>query len=735
MKFHKKHHHTRRSSSSNQHKFSLYTLERFFLNYGLGITGIVLLFLGLILLVINHFGRDTVLSLIQSLMKPGPDEAFNPVNQHFPLTLILSLSILYLPGFVPLIVYSFISNEKLLLRNILIVSGFLWLIFVEGKVFLYNAYSYGIFFTSFYSAFIYFLIIQILLIVVSVINKSRLALNLSVVFFFISIALIRSYFGGLVPFFLLLIFFQFTIFFISLKFRWRSPFVSMVLLSACYLIFYILRKIIFAGSNQPVSYMLPALLIWFVISVTGLAILKPGSIRKNVSLLWDIISYVSPLLVVGSGAYMIHLFGQSSLYPLCSAFVIVSLVLLSILNERYDFLISKRAFYFAVCFVSASLVPQLLFSNFFLVFSACLAVTMAIHAHLTHSKFSFGLSKVFLLITVALYLLEWAFNIVPALTDQKTSGEIYPLHLVLVILLIASISFFYIKLSSYIIIEHRFKYRQTKILINNEEIILPLIIFSSCFLLADYVLITIFPGYRLNVIELATFTYTFLLLSFFRNPSYKRPVLIFRTIISFIAIALYPAIIHAEAIQYRNLFLEGNTSAIVPFIMHFLCLGLLILLLFQTRGYLINILKKLGEIQHLFILMIVILVTFILLTEYDSLSLLLFNRAGNIPVTEILRTNKIVPYSIILLTVSISFLIFSLIRYSRFLRRVSLIMILLVIIKILFLDLKILTGNTIVILLVSVGLILLGVALIIRRIRNKRNNRLRGTSSEVITLQ
>jgi cytochrome c-type biogenesis protein CcmH/NrfF len=60
-------------------------------------------------------------------------------------------------------------------------------------------------------------------------------------------------------------------------------------------------------------------------------------------------------------------------------------------------------------------------------------------------------------------------------------------------------------------------------------------------------------------------------------------------------------------------------------------------------------------------------------------------------------------------------------------------MLILVILKLFILDLKILQGNTIVILLVSVGLILLGVAILIRRIRKKRKMIRPGTSSEVIT--
>lgn len=734
MKPGKRRRHSQSSSKAKTSKFSLLTLEQFLLNYGLGIAGAIIFILGLLFLIINHFGNDNVLSLIQSFLKPGPEEAFNPIKRNFPVALIFRLSFLYLPCFIPLIAIFFLPSGRAILKNSLILAGFLWLTLAEGKLFLYNAYFNGIFFTGFYPALIYFSIIQIILIFISAFNKSRFALNLSVIFFFISIALIRSYFGGLLPFFLLLMFLQFSILFLSVKFRWRSPLVLTVLLSGCYLIFYILRKIIFAENEQPVSYMLPSLSVWFFISVTGLAILKSTSYRKTISTLWDSISYISPVLVVGLIAFVNYSFGQNYLICQCSAMVIITLIIVAVLNEKYYFLKSRRAFYFSICFFGASLVPQLMASNFLLIFAASLAVTLLIHFHLTSSRVSFNLAKVLFYIMVSLYLLEWGLNIMHALNDQRTSGDIYPFNMVLLCMLVASISLFYIRLSSFIISEHPSLQTPALIPANFEEICFTFIAYSSGFLVLDYLLISIFRGYRLNLIELAMFTYAFLWLIFPRKLSGPRTIVIIRTVISFLVIALYPAIVQPEVILYRNLFLEGNSPALIPFILHFFTLGLMILLLLQANSYLLKLFNGRSEIRHYIKLISVILITFILLSEYDHLSLFWFSHNSELPAADILRSNKFIPYSALLLLISISGLIYSLIRYSRFLRRVSLIMIILVIFKIFIFDLKILTGNAIVILLITVGLVLLGLSLIIRRIRKHRKSLHPGTSSGVNTI-
>jgi hypothetical protein len=174
MKLRKRHHKNYSSSANRKSKFSLLAFERFLLNYGLGIAGAVLVILGLAYLVIINVGNDTFLTLIQSFLKPVPESHLTPAYRDFSLRSVLTLSsfafpgvvsliLLYFPGFIPLIVIRFIPSGKVLLKNSLIFLGFLWLIFAQGKVFLYNAYVNGSFFQDFSSAYNYFLVILVVL--------------------------------------------------------------------------------------------------------------------------------------------------------------------------------------------------------------------------------------------------------------------------------------------------------------------------------------------------------------------------------------------------------------------------------------------------------------------------------------------------------------------------------------------------------------------------------------------
>jgi hypothetical protein len=721
MKSDNRRHHTRILPEGSTRKVTLRRVERFFLNYGLGFAGAVILLTGVAYLVINHFGNDKVMHIIESILKPGRENEFNPGSVRIPVSMIVSLTLLYLPGFFPLAAIFLLPGNRSMFRTGLGVAGFVWLIFITGKVFLFNAYNYGVFFPGFWAAVIFFLIVEILLLVIAITAKSRTVLNLSVLYFFISVALIRSYFGGLMPFFLILIVFLCTTFFFTIKFRWRSAYVTLVTFSFLYIGYYTITKIILINDPGPVPYVLPALIVWLVVAVTGVAILKPVTPRKIIMPFWDGISYVSPFIVIGLSYFAIKITGTNLFSPLCNLLIVILMTGLAVYNERYSYFRSRRGFYFAVCILVASIIPLFMFPNFLLIFIASLTVTILVHANLTHSNASFNFSVFLYLLSLFIYVVEWGITFIPALSSQRASGDIYPLSIVLTSLMFASLLYFYTKVFQYIAVKHKSMCRRVILSEATIEFLLPFILFSSLFLTSDFLLVSIFKGYRLNYIEGATLAYGFILFLLVRRPARTEKMLVIRVVVSYIMIALYPVIVQPEVILFLNQLLGGVAPAIVPFVLHYLCLGIVIALLVKANRDLIRLFPHTREAVHYIKMTVVLVAAFILLSEYDHFSLLWPGYKGSLAESEILRTNHFVPYSVILLFISVSLMIYSLIRYSRFLRRVSLIMIILVIAKIFIFDLRLLKGNNVVLLLISVGLILIGLAITVRIIRHDRN--------------
>jgi hypothetical protein len=229
----------------------------------------------------------------------------------------------------------------------------------------------------------------------------------------------------------------------------------------------------------------------------------------------------------------------------------------------------------------------------------------------------------------------------------------------------------------------------------------------------------IIPGYRFNLIEWGFYTYTFLyFITTSQNPKSKTK-LRYIILLSLLAVFLYPVVIHPETIHYRTLYFAGNSSALMPFVMHYFCLGIMVLFLLQANRRLTLLYPNSRFITNSRMLLGIILLCFILLSEYDHIILLTMNRFGSQPAYEILQYNKFIPYSVILLSVSVALFVYSLIYYTRFLRRLSMFIILAVLLKVLFIDIMILSVNTSIILLISLGTILIAFSFLIPRFRKQ----------------
>jgi len=473
-------------------------------------------------------------------------------------------------------------------------------------------------------------------------------------------------------------------------------------------------------SSEHLVQRFPFLFLWFIISVSGLSILKPSFKHKYSSRLWDSISYLLISLVIFLSVLMAKVTG---IIPAFIIYISLSAVILStiaILNERYSFLNSRRAFYYLVCITLAFILPTLMITHFFVVLAASLSVTILVHAYIFRSRTSLIISKILFVIMASLYLVDLS-SIIHAYGDLISGGDKYPFHMPLSLVLVTAISYFYLKFKSLIVTRYPYLDRSNLLPSEIPETIFPFLVFSSTLLLFDYSMINIFPGYLPGIIAPAMFSYAFIWTYNYLKPAVSKPGRILRIIFSYLAIIIYPAVINPEINKYRDLLTEGQNNVIFPFLIHYACLILIMLLLVQSNRTLRQIYHGENKTRHFRYLMVVILSTFMMLTEYDHLSLLLLSNPAGIPASEMIILNKFFPYSIILILIALSLLVYSKIRYSMFLRRVSLSFIVLAVIKIFLLDLKILSESTSVIILISLGLALIVIALILQTIRKKRS--------------
>ena len=465
-------------------------------------------------------------------------------------------------------------------------------------------------------------------------------------------------------------------------------------------------------------FFLPLILIWFVLTVSGLAVFKPRFHRKISSRLWDSLSYSAGLILLILSSIMIWFTGLKPIYPVCFFGTFLVLTVLAVLNERFDFLKNKRPFLYLLCICGAFLSPFLLTTHFLIILAGSLSVATLINSYMIRSRKSLIISQAFFYIMTALFIYEMAF-LFKDLVNMDQGDEIYPRHILLSFTLVSSMSYFYVRLNSYIVAKYPFLQLKSLLPADIPERILPFLIYLTIFVLFDYLLLNIIPGYLPNLIEIAFITLSILWLINIFKPSINRPAIIFRAALSLIIIAIYPLVINPEVNNYRDLLSEGRAGSLIPFSMHYGCLIVMMLLLLQTNGLIRKLYHGTTSTRHFRNLMVILLASFMILTEFDNLSLLLFSKYFRMVPQEIAISNKLFPYSIILLSIAIFLLFLSLKRHSIFMRRIAYSILVISILKIFSLDLKILKGDTAIILLISIGIILLGASFFARRTGKK----------------
>jgi len=705
-----------KSRKRRKRKGSSVRFENFLINYGLQTAGILLIAGGLIYFVNSNFNGRILDELWNSLTSSASDKSSLPVSTRTTYSGYLSL-LLYIPGILLLGLSHFMREYRTGLKNILLSAGFIWLIVSQGKILL-DIRSHAIE-LNYYLVLVSFGIVQAIATTMAIAGRNRLALIWSVIYFFASVFFIRLIYGVIVPNIILLMLLQVAVSLTCYTYKWRTPFVLLMTLSFVYISYYFI-KLVFLPANPGLNltFILPALLVWFVLSVTGFGILKADSGGKTTAFIWNKLPYATLLVVLLLTMGLYYKAGLNYFSFAAYFLAIITLIIITLLNRKYSFIASGDPFYLSLCLFAAFLFPQLFYAHFFLVLASCLAVAFLISVAFTDLHLSFRLSMGLFFVSLGLYLAEWIITIIPALITQRATGMLYPFQSVSVSILIVALSYAYYKLFTHLIKEYAFAHSQVKKYTGMVSFVYTAILYLSGFLITDYVLLAMLPpGYRFNYIEWGLYSYLFMYSLMLSQNQASRTKLRYVLLASVPAVILYPAVIHPETIHFRTLFLAGNSIAILPFIMHYLGLGVLILILLHINKRLILLYPKSRFFANAQTLSGVLMLSFILLSEYDHLLLLTLNRFSTQPAYEILQYNKFIPYSVIMLLVSVALLLLSLIRYSRFLRRLSMIMILAVLLKVLFIDIAILPANTSIILLISLGAILVALSFLIPRLR------------------
>jgi hypothetical protein len=493
-------------------------------------------------------------------------------------------------------------------------------------------------------------------------------------------------------------------------------------LSVFYISYYFVKLVLAPGAAgvEAAVYMFPALFTWFLLSAIGFGVLKPlAEQRKIFVVTWAWLPFVSLLVVLSFCLGFYYNAGPDYLYLVYYGLTVFLFAGIAFILQKKSLLRQSDPFYLLLCIFSAFLLPQLVASDFFILLSVSLSIALLVSVMFTDLKISFRLSLGLYLLTLGLYLFKWIFEIIPALLYQRSSGQVYTQGFITGGLLILALAYFFYTLFPRLLEDYSFSHTQSKKYKSLVKYSYYSILYLTIYLVFDYILIWIVPGYRVNFIEWGFYTYAFLFYILWSRPPRHRNSLKYLFFLSVAMIIVYLVLVQPETIHFRTLYLAGISPALFPFVMHYACLAMLLVYVFAVNSKIQKIFVKSRFFSGTRLLAGIVFLCFLLLSEYDHLVLLTLSRFSGQPPYEMLQYNKFIPYSVILLLVSIALLVWSVINYTRFLRRISMLMIFAVLLKVIFIDVSMLSAGKGILLMITLGIILLLFSIFFSRMRKQ----------------
>jgi len=168
----------------------------------------------------------------------------------------------------------------------------------------------------------------------------------------------------------------------------------------------------------------------------------------------------------------------------------------------------------------------------------------------------------------------------------------------------------------------------------------------------------------------------------------------------------YPTLIHFTLLNLRNEALQHEHLSRLAFWFHYPVTILFVAELIMLQVYLRKAFVKNEMIIRAFSAWVLLMGLFIVLSEYDHYSIWTGLRRG-ITIEEIALANRVIPYTFILLGYSAVVLGTGLVSRNRLLRAAGLILLLCTLGKMLYIDVRALTGTTRSVVLFTVGVIVL----------------------------
>ncbi len=715
-------HRTSRKSSHRKDR----GIERFISSRLFIILGVIFLLIGLYFSFGISDGTISITELLKSLLKPGK-EAPIAVLSGKSFSILLTY---FLPGILILIFTGLFAKKYKSITYPLSLGIAIYFVVIQIYVFIFAA---GIFsFPNFFVALIFLFLPTILLISSAILHQKPSILILTIFYFYVAIIFYTSFrpFYSLIPFILI---FSFMIYLVGQKIKRPSINLVNYIFATSFFGLFWLRKIVINSNSDflPEFFIFGILFYLLFYAVTIFA--SQSKERPLTAWMQMVLGWSNLEFFVGTTSFVLakyYSFGYLWVFVLA---LLLFNILGLYLQRKYKSNAWALPHYFAVMLLAALVLPLLLMQNVVLLFSAVFSVLMLQYAIAFKNKAAMWLSLSGMAAMLAFYIFTWAFRYLPALMPGPAPADTTLLwHGVISgMVLLASLwlTRWLVKADTVVPLSKKWFSRTTYHR------------FIRAFLLAALFLTFGWTGAALANLLTGSMLYStvawFIAGSLFfmgmihyysgKQSALKKPVLY----LAFGFALLYPLLVHWSMYMFRKDLILTGTFATSPLLLHYLALALLLASgIMSVRRIYLHLVKYpmlQGSVQAATVLMLL----FVVCTEYDTLSVLANSVAtgydamlgkGEI----ILPANKYLPYSILMWGLTLAVLLMATLLRLRFLRNFSLILFLPILAKIFIFDFPGLSQGGRSGVFIGLGVFLIGFALVYPRLARGKEKEEKG---------
>ncbi len=705
----------RQSKTTTRKKF---LAERFVTSYLFKIAGFIVLLAGIYyaftsLGIIGGFSE-----LTEKLFRPSEDIVVAEGGNNLDVNILLY----FLPGVLMLIVSGFLAKRIGFVSVLFAFAASISFVMTEGWIALNNPGG-NIFYPAIVIGNFFLLTAAVGLFIIAIRIRKSIFLHLNCGCFYISSVLL-AYNNVAQIGILLTLSILFTIGIAWAAQKINKPGINLVNFIFVIVIFGLhwLRKL---AVNSRTEFLVPLFIFGVLYYILFYAVVSYSSgDRERPMPKWMqlTMSLASLLFVAGTSAYTILKYsGFGYLWIFALALLIINLLGLY-LSGKHCPSAWKLPHHLATMVLAALILPLMLDQSALLLFTAGLSVLLLLYSKYAKHQPSIMISMIFMGVMTLIWFFQWAFIYVLALAGNDLPAGSLVVNGILSGVAVAATLAFNNWLLKHIDISLSKKLFSRTMYIR----LIRGLILLSLFLTIEWTIATLLCVFTatMPVAGPAWFlagSLFFILLILFQSKklsSFYKPFLF-----SALAYTLtYPFLVYMSVMEtLGNLMLSGPFS-LSTVVVHYFALGsgicmAAIALVRVYKLYPKNILLQRG-LQLTGILFLL----FILVTEYDILSIILqsgqfIDKNSLVMVKEILENNRHLPYSAILMISSLFIIIWALFKNQKFLRNLSLLIFSMSIVKVFLYDFALLGDLARTVLLFLVGFLLIGLSILYPRLK------------------